>query len=110
MLSKRWPHALIASVARSVKVNRIPNYRYVMEHGIMLLIGDNCLKMLPNTRQLNKHQNRVKKQIFGTLHGKKTLRPGTLRLPKPFVRTQFFFVPASARSLAVSGLITVVSM
>ena len=56
----------------------------------MLLIGDNCLKMLPNRRQLDKHQNKVKNQNFGTLHGKKTLRPGTLHLTKPFVRTQFF--------------------
>ena len=93
MLSKRWPHALIASVARSVKVNRLPNYRYVMEHGIMLSIGDNCLKMLPNTRQLNKHQNKVKKSNFWDASRQKNLASGDSALTKTFRPNPIFFVP-----------------
>ena len=89
MLSKGWPHALIA---RSVKVNRLPDYRYVMELGIMLLIGDNCLKILPDTRRLNKHQNQGKRSKGWDASRQKKLGSGDSALTKTMHPNPIFFV------------------
>ena len=93
MLSKWWRHALIASIDRSVKVNRLPNYRYVMELRIMLLIGDNCLKMLSDTRRLNKQQNQGKRSKCWDASRQKNLASGDSALTKTMRPSLFFFVP-----------------
>ena len=93
MLSKWWRHALIASIDRSVKVNRLPNYRYVMELGIMLLIGDNCLKMLSDTRRLNKQQNQGKRSKCWDASRQKNLASGDSALTKTMRPNPIFFVP-----------------
>ena len=72
----------------------------------MLLIGDNCLKVLSDTQRLNKQQNQGKISKCWDASRQKNLASGDSALTKTMRPSPFFLRPgtpdpASARSLCI---------
>ena len=59
----------------------------------MLLIGDNCLRMLSDTRRLNKQQNQGKRSKCWDASRQKNLASGDSALTKTMRPNPIFFVP-----------------